>query len=802
MKTPQNRFEYAARIVLYGIAAFLPIWLVPFFSLGAEFGREVTFTVLIIIAALLWLLSILTRGEIRFFLSPVLYAALIFLLFIGISAIFSTAPFVSAFLASPAAERLSTIILGALLFVLFGSIFRTQEEAWTATFLLIATAALSALVNAVQLIFDISLFQYVSPIVSESPSFNVIGTVNGLALFYVALLSLSLGLLLGRRSKLIARSPLISYFLAFVSLLFLLNLFLINFLTSWIVLLGVSIFLFGFAFKDVRAQGGTFDARYWFALLFVALSIVMIMARSPITESIAIPAEVAPSFRATINIAEGTFREGWKQILFGNGPGLFELDWSKYKDPSINQTVFWGVRFNQGSSWFSTSFSTIGIIGILSFLILLAAAFFSFLRVILAYGTGESSLPTGLFLAFVSLLLSFFLYPGNYSSVLLLFLLFGILVFLLSKQKGGSFFDHSMHSLAFEEPWVVFVSSLVVVFFLSLGVVALYTETEKVRASLAKQEGARLLDRGEVKEAALQFERAARIEPRNFRNHNLLVQARIEELRRFIQQAAAGENVQQEFQSTVSVAIQDSQRAIALHPEEPNSWRIQGSLYELLIPFIQGSERFSFDAYRKATELDPLNPSAFVDLGRSGLVFADRIQIAAGQASAQEKEQFLHAHSQILNEASQAFTKAVDVKGDFSQAHFLLAQTAMRQGNAAQAIRSAENAKLSSPFDIGIAFQLGLLYYQNSDFDRAREEFQRAISINSNYSNARYFLGLIYDRQGDRGKAQEEFEKVESFNPDNSEIKRILSNLRNGKDALDGVTPPPEERSEVPVGDK
>lgn len=801
MKTQINRFEYTAKIVLYSIVALLPIWVVPWFSFGAEFGRETTFTILIIAAALLWLLRILTYGEIRFFLSPVFWAVLLFFLFTAISAFFSTAPFVSVFLATPSAERLSTLILGILLFLLFGSVFRTQGEAWTAALILLGTGTLSAIVNTVQLIFDISLFQYVSPIVSESPSFNVIGTVNGLALFYVALLSLALGLLLSKRSKLISESSLIISFLACASLVFLVNLFLINFLTSWIVFLGVSIFLFGFAFKDIRMRGGTFDVRYWIALLFIAFSIVMIMVRSPLLESIKIPAEVAPSFRATAGVAKQVFAEGWKQVFIGNGPGLFELDWARFKDPSINQTVFWNLRFSQGSSWFSTLIPTVGILGALAFIVFLTGALFSIVRVILA-GGGENPLPTGLFLAIVSLVISAFLYPANYSLTLLLFLLLGVAISLIRKQKKSGFWDHSEHVIAFEEPWIVFVSSLAVVFFLSLGVVALYTEAGKIRASLAKQEGTRLADRGEVKEAALQFERAARIEPKNFRNHNLLVQARIEELRRFIQQAAAGENVQQEFQSTVSVAIQDSQRAIALHPKEPNSWRIQGGLYELLIPFIQGSERFAFDAYRKAMELDPLNPSAYADLGRAGLVFADRIQIAAGQANAQEKEQFLQAYSQILNEASQAFTKAVDVKGDFSQAHFLLAQIALRQGDAARAIQSAENAKRASPFDVGVAFQLGLLYYQNNDLDRAREEFQRAVSLNANYSNARYFLGLIYDRQGNREKAMEEFEKVAAFNPDNDEIKKILSNLRRGDNALEGIATSPEQRSGVPIKER
>ena len=114
-----------------------------------------------------------------------------------------------------------------------------------------------------------------------------------------------------------------------------------------------------------------------------------------------------------------------------------------------------------------------------------------------------------------------------------------------------------------------------------------------------------------------------------------------------------------------------------------------------------------------------------------------------------------------------------------------------------------EQARQAAPLDIGIAFQLGLLYYQTNDLANAQGEFLRAVSINENYSNARYFLGLIYDRRGEREKAIQEFERIQVFNPDNEEVKKILANLRAGKRALTGIAPPPpEDRTEPPVEQK
>ena len=162
----------------------------------------------------------------------------------------------------------------------------------------------------------------------------------------------------------------------------------------------------------------------------------------------------------------------------------------------------------------------------------------------------------------------------------------------------------------------------------------------------------------------------------------------------------------------------------------------------------------------------------------------------------------ISARTQALQQILTVLQKAVELKPDLADAHFLATQTALRLGNLEAAIQSAEKAKLAAPFDIGIAFQLGLLYYQQNDIDKGQIEFERAVALNNNYSNARYFLGLIYDRKGDKNRAIQQFEQIEALNPDNQEVKHILQNLRSDKAALDKIVPPaqpPEKRNETPV---
>lgn len=811
MDQTNNRFERGARWVLYSFAALLPLWFVPVL-VGIEFGREVTFAALIILGTLLWLLSVLTSGGIRYQYSPILWSALLLLMVAIASTLFSKTPLVSALFADATAEKLSTLVLGLLLMLLGGSIFQKMEEASTFVFILICAGAVSALATVLALIFNVSVWHVFAPFV-QGKDFNVIGTINGLSLFYTILLVMTVGLVASDRIS--QRSEIkswVSFVLYGALVLFVINLLSINFLTAWIVLLASSIFLFGFMFrrmwdKNTEGRKRGFDARYSLVLAMLVLSILMLFVRTPLLPNLNLPPEVSPSFKATLDIAQSSFKDGTKFLAIGSGPGTFGLNWNRFKDPSINQTVFWSVRFNQGYSWVATLLSTIGVGGTLAFLLFLGLSFFLFLKHFITRREAETALTTSVFLAFVSLGVTAFVYPSNLSLELLLFLAVGLLTFLLHAHPGEErgWFDIREHSFSFESPWTMFLSSLLSIFLIALGVAAIYFEVGQFRAARAANAVAAELQQGHLDQAIGDLNGVIQLENKNYRNYTALVQVRMQKIQDLIQRASKGENVQQDFQSQVTQAIQDSQNSIQLDSQEAVSWETQGALYELIIPFINGSERFAFSSYQRATELDPLNPVLWVDLGRTGLVYADRVQLFINQANSTDRPQLEQARASALEAAKKALERAVEVKPDYAPAHFLLTQTALRLGDLPAAIKSAENSKLAAPFDIGVAFQLGLLYYQSGDMDKAEGEFSRAVSINDNYSNARYFLGLIYSQRGEKDKAIEQFQKIQAFNPDNQEVKKILENLGKGKTALAGIVPPaqpPERRKSTPVSEQ
>ncbi|MDZ4285223.1 MAG: tetratricopeptide repeat protein, partial [Patescibacteria group bacterium] len=295
---------------------------------------------------------------------------------------------------------------------------------------------------------------------------------------------------------------------------------------------------------------------------------------------------------------------------------------------------------------------------------------------------------------------------------------------------------------------------------------------------------------------------ATNIAPREDALQRLLAEALLVRLQGLLQPNSGASP--QDLQEVLGAAIQVAQAAIARNALDGNNWATLGNIYENVIPFVDGADRFAVEAYKKWEQVSPQNPFPHVAEARARMVAADRLVILANQEGvpAARRKELEAARGVLLADAAGALRNAIERKPDYADAHFLLAQIYDRQGNLSEAIRAAENTKQLDPFGTGIAFQLGFLYYKGERFDEAEQEFTRAVNRQPNYSNARYFLGIIYDRKGDTKSAIEQFQEIAKLNPGNTEVQRILANLRSGRAALANIVPPapaPEEREEPPV---
>ncbi len=187
-----------------------------------------------------------------------------------------------------------------------------------------------------------------------------------------------------------SKSKLVKVLVWLFIVLSLLVLLAVNFQTAWLILLISSSVILIFGISKREV----FKLGWLFLpMLFLAMALFALVMKTAVFPTIDLPAEVSPSLGTSFNIAWQTLKNFKSPLswLVGSGPGTFIYDYSKYKPIEINETAFWGTRFSSGSSELSDRLATTGILGFLSFLaVVLVSAFIGFKSIVSRESKKES----------------------------------------------------------------------------------------------------------------------------------------------------------------------------------------------------------------------------------------------------------------------------------------------------------------------------------------------------------------------------------------------------------------------------
>lgn len=768
MMQPANLLEGVRKVSLYLVLFLMPLWFLPLTQDVLIYQKQVLLVVLVFLALLSWFGRAVQQGEIQFRVTWLYLPIALVVGATGASTMLSLWKY-GSFWGFPLniTDSFLTIAFFALLSVVVMNSVERVGQLVKPLFLLVvsgAAAGLFALLQAYGVFFIPFAF-------AKAATFNTVGAMNGVAVLSAVLLPLALVLAaLAQAAKKIALWGAVAVFFAVLAL--------VNFFDAWVVLAVGLLILLAFGMWNLKKQANSGWVSVPMALIIVALFFAMF--RFSLPGSPQMPVEVSPSVQGEWGITKKVLKE---RLIAGSGPGTFVFDYAKHHPQSLNQTIFWGTRFSNGASEVLGWLSQKGVLGLFSFVLLLAVSLFFGAKTLVRSSQDSSSwmMGLGILASLGAAAAAFVLYPTTF----VLSFVFWVLVGCLGVFAADNMKKYQVASQSFVALGSSFAFLLVLIFGLGL----LFVGGQKYIAEAKYLAGARLSQQGDVQGAILGMAGAATLNPSVDLYWRDLSQLYLTRLKEVSQDASLSQDQKREQgQAIIQSAVNAMQRATGAAPANIANWNVQGFVYRSLIG-VPGADALALAAYEKAKELEPASPFSWTELGR---VYTLQAQSLASQ---QGKETEREA---ALAKALENLQKAIELKADYAPAHFLTAAVYEQQGKEDEAIAKLEETKLVAPNDTGLAFQLGTVYWKKKDIDKAQAELERAIALNTNYSNARYILGLVFDAKKDKAKALEQFSKIAELNPDNEEVKKIIANIQAGKAPLDGVVVEQPPIQEVP----
>jgi len=784
----KSKIEKLSFFVLLLSVFLLPLFFIPSTVVPFQLSKLMLVSIGILVAFALWTLDKLKSGKFTF-VSSYLYGA-VALVFVSLllSTVFS-ASLKSSFLGQEY-ELGSFVALTLMLIGLFITplLVNTRERIFTVYLSFFFAFYIIGLFHLLRLLIGP---QFLSFTLFTDQVSNIIGKWNDLGIFFGLITVASLTTL-----ELINPSKLLKVVIYIALLLSLFFLALVNFASIWIVVALFALVFVVYMFSFRRAQNqqgeevaGFFDSRKLpiTSLIVLVVSVVFIIAGKSINTGLASKFNIAqidlrPSWTSTLNIARSTLKA---DPILGVGPNRFINQWNMFKPAGVNNSLFWNIDFAFAVGIIPTFLITTGLLGFASWLIFLGIYGYIGFRTILSPAQDKflRYLTVSSFLGSLYLWIFNFIYIPGPVPFALSFIFTGLFVSsaILEKRMKVRLIHYSA------DPRLSFASVMLLIVLLIASLGLGYKLIERFAASIYFQKSILTLQRqGDLSKAEGYVEKAIGLYE-NDTYYRLLAEMNLLKMNAVLQQQnVAQEELQRQWQEVFTKAVTSAQAAQRINDTGYQNWAMLGRVYESIVPLnIANAYENSRAAYDRAAKENPNNPEINLVIGR--------LELTRGN----------------LAVAKEHVVKALQQKNNYTDAIFMLAQIQIREGNLAAAINSVEAASILTPQDPGVFFQLGLLRYNAKDYNGAITAFERALTLNNVYANAKYFLGLSYDKVGRDQDAIKQFEEIKLTNPDNKEIDLILANLKAGKDpfanasaAKPPIDPKPEKRKAPPLRER
>ena len=464
---------------------------------------------------------------------------------------------------------------------------------------------------------------------------------------------------------------------------------------------------------------------------------------------------VSPSWQSTFAIARDVYSNS---PVFGSGPGTFGVEWLKYRDASLNSTVFWNTDFSSGIGFIPTSFVTTGLIGMFAWIAFFALFIVFGLRMLILRAPQDAFIRYVAILSFIASLYLFIVSIFGLPNAIVLILAFifaGLFVstmrFAQGSRQWGVIFSR--------RPRIGFVIVFSLTILLLASVAAAYSLINHYIATTELSNANAEFSAGDIDASDKSAQNSISFAPsaKAYQIQSGIATIRLNQIVASTTMPASV--AQQAFQTALSSGINSALTATTLDPSDYQNWLALGNLYAQAVPLgVSGAYDNAKTSYEKAKTLNPTNPQILYILAQLDIANKD------------------------IKAAKDDLKAAIALKQDYTAAIFLLSQLEVQDGNVKDALTSALAAAYFTPNNPDILFQVGILYAAQNDFANAAAALSASVAANPQFANARYFLSAVYAKQNDFQNALAQMQAIADMSAENATaVATQLTALAAGK---------------------
>ena len=734
------------------LVAILPVAFLPFLWATMAQSKTLIFIVFTVAVSLAWLGVVFIRRKGSVPLSAIFGAGLLLPIAYAISA-FGAAGAEGSFVGSgierdtvAAMIMWAAVMLAAAMFAGGTTIKRSYE-------ILVAIGGISALFHLTLIgIKNTALASDISTLVPAT----LIGSWHNLAIFsgFIVLLSVfGFGYGIIRDWK--------RWLAIVVTALNLILLILVNARDVWTSLAAVSALAALYLFLKSRNEdtlesaharrGGLLITILTVAAISAIFAAVSPIIRDNMPERLQVAQlEVRPSWEGTLTVANSVYQE--RSLLFGSGPNTFVKQWGFYKPAGVNETAFWNTNFTQGIGFVPTGMVITGVVGSVAWVLFLLAVIVE--GGIIVFSRNSASpwrLPLlAVFAGVLYLWILHIIYPPSAAIVALAFIMTGLLV--AGGRASGVLRTYEWSLSRVSASGIAIASLLaatgVVIIIAGAGMARLLAADMLVNKSVIEFNESR-----DFESAQRKLQTALAVAPK----YDRALRAAVEiNLLQFAELVSGGDETQQEaVRASLERVIRNGLSAVSSDSANYQNWLTLAQAYEQLVGVqVEGAYENALTAYEQAIERNPTNPEPHLRLARLAVLRGDN------------------------DSARGHLEDALARKSNYSQAHMLLSQIEVADGNLSAAEESAVAAVRFDLTQSSAWFQLGAVLYVRENYDNAVAALTEALARDANYANALYVLGLSQSRLGNNAEAIRAFSRVLDLNPGNAEVEALIESLK------------------------